>query len=117
MTALKSLTLTTLLFLSFLVVFAGPQANDTEMQIKPLKVKPAFASTVYQKPLTAAEVTSSESVKVHSEKEKTARLNQSDTRKPGILLLIFSVAGVLLFPAVIEFAASESIKKSLFSRG
>ncbi|MEZ4773024.1 MAG: hypothetical protein R3D00_07570 [Bacteroidia bacterium] len=114
MTALKSIASVVLLILTATYMFAGPVAKSPAIDAQQTSAKSSLTDISNH---SAAEMITSDKVIAHSEKEKTAPAQKSGTQKAGMLILIFSVAGVFLFPAVMEFVASESIKRSLFSRG
>lgn len=116
MTALKSIASVILFILTATYMLAGPVAKSSSIDARQASAKSGLTDISNHR-VTAEELITSDKVIVHSEKEKTTPVQKSQTQKAGMLILIFSVAGVFLFPAVMEFAASESIKRSLFSMG
>ncbi|MEZ4825261.1 MAG: hypothetical protein R3C61_03060 [Bacteroidia bacterium] len=116
MEALKTIALCFCMTALVVFAYAGPGAENTMVDNASVSVNPAHTVSQYHPVTTSSFAPAVQSGKFRASETMTS-VHPSGTHKPGILLLIITVAAVLLFPVAIEMVAYNSIERSLSSRG
>ena len=109
MTALKTSSLILGLFLITTTVTAGTVARSheaTSTHVKDMEVSIQNPESAPMPDFDLNEVT------YHSAVEKTAYIQEPATRKMGVLLLIFSVGAIMLFPVLLELNSATSAMRA-----
>lgn len=109
MTALKTSSLILGLFLIMATVSAGTVARSHEATSSHIKNAEVQVQDFEAVPMPDFDLTEET---YHSAVEKTAYIQEPATRKMGVLLLIFSVGAIMLFPVLLELNNATSAMRA-----